>query len=361
VEEQQMASKELVSVIFVLVISSVSSATTATFDELSLAAESYWNGADGSGGFSSGSAFFNNNYNSTYMSWDGFAYSNITDTSSSGWAAQYNAITGGGQDGSANYAIVYVGWAGPPVMTLNTAGVVEGLYVTNDNYAYYSMLNGDMYAKKFGGASGDEEDWFVLTITGIDADGIVTGSVDFYLADYRFDDNNQDYIVNTWEYVDLSGLGKVKSLEFDLSSSDEGGFGMNTPAYFAVDTIVPEPVLMVEIDIKPGSYPNTINLESHGLTPVAILSTAEFDAGSVDPVTVDLSGAAVAVRGRDKLMAHEEDVDGDGLVDLVVQVVTGDIDPGLLQQDGDVVYAVLTANTYDGQDFTGVDEISIVP
>lgn len=356
-----MASKELVSVIFVLVISGVSSATTATFDELSLAAESYWNGSDGSGGFSSGSAYFTNNYNTTYMSWDGFAYSNITDTSSSGWSAQYNAITGVGQGDSDNYAIVYIGWAGPPVMTLNTACVVEGMYITNNNYAYYSMLNGDMYAKKFGGASGDEEDWFMLTITGIDADGVATSSVDFYLADYRFADNGQDYIVNTWEYVDLRGLGKVKSLEFDLSSSDMGGFGMNTPAYFAVDTIVPEAVLMVEIDIKPGSYPNAINLDSHGLTPVAILSTAEFDGGSVDPVTLDLAGAAVAVRGKGKLMAHEEDVDGDGLVDLLVQVVTGDIDPGLLQQDGDTIHAVLTGSTYDGQDFTGVDEIRIVP
>lgn len=356
-----MASKELVSLIFVLVISGVSSATTATFDELSLAAESYWNGSDGSGGFSSGSAFFNNNYNSTYMSWDGFAYSNITDTSSSGWSAQYNAITGGGQDGSDNYAIVYVGWAGPPAMTLNTAGVVEGLYVTNNNYTYYSMLNGDMYAKKFGGASGDEEDWFMLTITGVDTDGAVTGSVDFYLADYRFADNGQDYIVDTWGYIDLTGLGAVKSLEFDLSSSDVGGFGMNTPAYFAMDTVVPEPVRMVDIDIKPGSYPNVINLDAHGLTPVAILSKADFDAGSVDPVTLDLAGATVAVRGRDKLMAHEEDVNGDGLVDLVVQVVTGDIDPALLQQDGNTIYAVLTASTYDGQDITGVDEISIVP
>jgi len=356
-----MASEKLVGLIAVLVISGISSATVATFDELSLAAESYWNGSDGSGGFSSGSAYFNNNYNAVYMSWDGFAYSNITDTSSSGWTAQYNAITGGGQDGSANYAIGYVGWAGPPTMTLNTAGIVEALYVTNNNYAYYSMLNGDMYAKKFGGLSGDEADWFLLTITGKDADGLTVGSVDFYLADYRFAENSQDYIVNTWEYVDLTGLGMVKSLEFGLSSSDVGDFGMNTPAYFAMDTIVPEPVRMVEIDIKPGSYPNAINLEAHGLTPVAIFSAAGFDARGVAPVTVDLAGASVAVRGRDKFMAHEEDVDEDGLVDLVVQVVTADIDPALLQQEGDAVYAVLTASTYDGQDIAGVDEIAIVP
>ena len=245
-----MASKELVSLILVLVISGVSSAAIATFDDLSLGAESCWNGSDGSGGFSSGSAYFSNNYNSTYMSWDGFAYSNISDTTSSGWTAQYNVITGGGQGGSANYAIGFDPLASGfgtelPTMTLNTAGIVDGLYVTNNNYAYYSMLNGDAYAKKFGGVSGDEEDWFLLTITGKDAGGSEVGSVEFYLADYRFADNGQDYIVNTWEYVGLMGLGTVNSLEFSLSSSDMGSFGMNTPGYFALDMVVPEPGTLV--------------------------------------------------------------------------------------------------------------------
>ena len=244
-----MASRELVSLILVLMISGVSSAAIATFDDLSLGADPYWNGSDGSGGFSSGSAHFSNNYNATYMSWDGFAYSNISDTTSSGWSAQYNAISGGGQGGSANYAIGFDPLASGfgtelPTMTLNTAGIVDGLYVTNNNYAYYSMLNGDAYAKKFGGISGDDADWFLLTITGKDASGAVVDSAGFYLADYRFADNSQDYIVSMWEYVDLTGLGTVKSLEFSLSSSDVGSFGMNTPAYFALDTIVPEPGTM---------------------------------------------------------------------------------------------------------------------
>ena len=227
-------------------ISSVSGAVIATFDDLNLGPESYWNGSDGSVGFTSGTATFNNNYNTTYMSWDGFAYSNITDTDSSGWSAQYNAITGGGQGGSPNYGIGFDPLASGfgtelPTMTLNTAGVVDGLYITNNNYAYYSMLNGDLYSNKFGGDSGDDADWFLLTITGKSENGSEVGSVDFYLADYRFEDNSEDYIVNTWEYVDLAGLGVVKSLEFSLSSSDVGSNGMNTPGYFALDTVVPEP------------------------------------------------------------------------------------------------------------------------
>ena len=73
--------------------------------------------------------------------------------------------------------------------------------------------------------------------------GESTGSVDFYLADYRYADSSQDYIVNAWEYIDLSSLGSVDELSFSLSSSDNGSFGMNTPNYFAIDNIgvVPEP------------------------------------------------------------------------------------------------------------------------
>lgn len=116
--------------------------------------------------------------------------------------------------------------------------------------------------------------------------------------------------------------------------------------------------IQVAIDIKPGSYPNAINLGSQGLIPVAILSDEEFDATTVDPDTVELAGAGVAVRGKsNKFLAHEEDVNGDGLVDLVVQVATANLDPDSFQ-DG---YAILTAKTYDGQAIEGADEIIIVP
>lgn len=238
-----MCLRNLICLIAVLAMTGVSTAADiANFDDLSLGPESYWNGSDGSGGFASGSAYFGNYYDDTWGEyWDSFAYSNITDTTTNGMAGQYNAIAGGGQGNSANYVVGFVGFAEPPTIVLDTAGIVGGLYVTNNNYAYYSMLEGDAFAKKFGGETGNDPDWLLLTITGKDTSGNVTGSVDFYLADYRFEDNCQDYIVNTWEFVDTSGLCMVKSLEFTLSSSDVGGWGMNTPAYFAVDTIVEEP------------------------------------------------------------------------------------------------------------------------
>lgn len=116
--------------------------------------------------------------------------------------------------------------------------------------------------------------------------------------------------------------------------------------------------LEVDIDIKPGSYPNCINLGSKGVIPVAILSSGTFDATQVDPETVKLGGAGVAVRGKgNKSLAHHEDVNGDGLLDLVMQVETENLDPGLFQ-DG---FATLTGQTFGGQLIEGQDEICIVP
>jgi hypothetical protein len=228
ISKRMKKSLLLVSLIIVFAFICTANAGIAAFDDMNLPSQSYWNGSDGSGPFTSGQITFGNNYDSAWQSWDGFSYSNINDVNTSGLDGQFNAITGIGQGGTSNYAICCVGFSSLPVITLNGENTVYGLYVTN----------GDTYSKKFGGKSGDDKDWFKLTITGKGAEGNPTGTVDFYLADYRFDDNSKDYIVDSWEYIDLAKLGKVKTLEFNLSSSDSGMFGMNTPAYFAMDTVI---------------------------------------------------------------------------------------------------------------------------
>lgn len=251
-----MASGRMMSLILALAFISTAGAGIASFDDLSLASESYWNGSDGSGGFQSGPAWFSNNYTDWgggAYSWDGWAYSNMTDTTTVGYTNQYSAITGWGFN-SDNYGVSYVtpdfmGGTYEPIPTsltfTDTADgfTVSGAYFTNTTYAYLAMKDGYAPAKKFGGSSGNDPDWFLLTIIGKDALGAVTGTVEFYLADYRFEDSGDDYIVDDWEYVDLSSLGVVKNLEFNLSSSDVGDYGMNNPTYFAMDDLscVPEP------------------------------------------------------------------------------------------------------------------------
>ncbi len=228
-----------------LIISPSAYAGVATFDDLTLASESYWNGSDGSGGFTNGGAVFKNYYNPTYSSWGGWAYSNMTDTTTAGIGNQYSACTGGGEGGSSNYGVAYdsaFGSASPPNVSFGSESYVYGAYFTNTTYTALSMRDGDAFAKKFGGASGDDPDWFLLTIEGFDENGASSGTVGFYLADYRSVDNADDYILNTWEWVDLTSLGYVKKLTFSLTSSDNGAWGMNTPAYFAMDGLNAVPV-----------------------------------------------------------------------------------------------------------------------
>ena len=117
-------------------------------------------------------------------------------------------------------------------------------------------------------------------------------------------------------------------------------------------------VLQVEIDIRPGGYPNPINLGSGGLIPVAVFSSDSFDATEIDPATVELAGAPVATRGGG-YMAHGEDVDEDGLLDLVVQMETEELDASQLQ--GTNVVLALTGSTHGDVDFEGCDEVVVVP
>jgi hypothetical protein len=115
--------------------------------------------------------------------------------------------------------------------------------------------------------------------------------------------------------------------------------------------------LSVAIDIKPGSNPNCFNNDGAGILPVAILGSASFDVTQVDPETVELEGMEVAARGRSgKLMAHVEDVNGDGIDDLVAQIedVDGTFTSGSTM-------ATLTGKLFDGTLFEGTDDICIVP
>ncbi|WZP00681.1 DUF4465 domain-containing protein [Isosphaeraceae bacterium EP7] len=207
--------------------------------------------------FQSGGASFSHtftNYGGGFTGWDGTAVSNVNDPTTAGFTNQFAAVTGTGYNPASgglvdNYAVV------TPSVSIGVAPgqSIAGLYVTNTTYAALSMTNGDGFAKQFGGISGSDADWFKLTASGKDANGnALASTVDFYLADFRFVDNSKDYIVNDWRFMDLSALADASSISFRFSSSDVGAYGMNTPAYAAIDNLVfrsavavPEPATLV--------------------------------------------------------------------------------------------------------------------
>ncbi|MFQ3577324.1 MAG: DUF4465 domain-containing protein [Cytophagales bacterium] len=206
----------------------------ADFENIVLPERGYANGDDRTTSFQDGGLVFPVQFNTQWNFWSGgFALSNKTDKTTSGFTNLYSASTGIGVFNSNQYA---VGQNNAVIRTTNKQAL-SGLYVTNTTYALKSMENGDNFAKKFGGETGTDPDWFLLTVLGYENGAVKTDTVKFYLADFRFDEPTMDYIVKTWRWLDLSKLGDVDSVQFKLSSSDVGSAGMNTPAFFAIDNV----------------------------------------------------------------------------------------------------------------------------
>jgi hypothetical protein len=214
----------------------------AGFENLTLSPESYWDGSDSSGNslaskytskFLIGNITLSNIWNSNYSYWsDGWIYSNTSDDTTSGSSNISSCIAGKGANNSSNYSI----GKNKSFFNIDTSGnslPIDGIYVTNTTYAHNSMRDGDVFAKKFTNA---DQDYYKLLITSFN-NGNDVDTVEFFLADFTHLDSLQDYIVNDWQYVDLSSLGLVDSIKFSLISSDIGQFGMNTPAFFAIDNI----------------------------------------------------------------------------------------------------------------------------
>ena len=242
----------------------------ATFDDLPVNPDSFWNGSDGAGSFTTGPATFSNTYNPDWFSWSGWAYSNMQDNTTPGYANQYSAFSRVRLDSTEgkNYGVAYASPSSEIHLDPQSNQEVKGFFVTNSTWAALSMKYGDDFSKKFGGADGTDQDWLKLTITGTDTDG-ETSTLDYYLADYTFEDPAKDHIIETWQWVNLTSLGKVSQLQFTMSSTDNGDWGMNTPAYFCMDnlTVVPDAAPVVarpfkDIYEKPG---NRLALDLEGV------------------------------------------------------------------------------------------------
>lgn len=209
----------------------------ATADDNAIAENSYIAPTTDGTPLISGTFAFNGltQFYGTSSYWNGYAFSASTSSAFNAIDPdQYNSVTGSGYE-STNFIVAYPAGFDRDYevdVTNNPDGdIVPGVYLTNSAYTYSSMMNGDSFAKKF-----VKGDWFKLTIIGVAADESEK-SVDFYLADMRDENEAEHYIVNQWEWLDLSSLGAVVKLKFTFDSTDKAYGYLNTPTYACIDNL----------------------------------------------------------------------------------------------------------------------------
>jgi hypothetical protein len=260
----------------------------ATFESLTLSGtDTFYVNYSASGtdvGFNDGLAHFPCVYDASWGGfWSyGFAYSNMTDSVTSGFANQYSAKTAIGYGGSAQYAVAY-GQTNNVVLLGGAVGQpVPGMYVTNTTYAYNSMRDGDMFSRKF-----HNGDWFKLTAQGYSGGVLQPATVSIYLANFLHPDTTMNYILKDWQWFNLAPLGPVDSLQFSLSSTDNGMWGMNTPAYFCVDNFTTH-------DLTLGVNNMTVKAARVYPNPVANMLYVDIMDNSVEQVKViDMAGRVI--------------------------------------------------------------------
>ena len=218
------------------------SRSVATFEDVALGEQGFWNGSDLSGEEDSGNYYgsftssvfsFDNIYTAAWGSYMGFACSSLTDTITSEYMNQYSPKAGEGANGSAQFALAYENAA-----TFNctykegyTNNTLKSVMVTNGTYVYNEIRDGGAYSKKF-----ESGDWFKVTFTGYKGE-TETGSVDYYLADFR---DGKTYINKEWVEVDLTPLSDATTVMITFDSTDKGQFGVNTPKYVFIDNLTIE-------------------------------------------------------------------------------------------------------------------------
>ena len=148
----------------------------------------------------------------------------------------YGETLTGGHNGSANFCMhfgykdgsPYNGTENLPYIYFKdeTPRIIDHMYINNSAYAINCYMSGNGLTAKIG-----PDDWVKIVAIGYDSDGNETGRTDIYLC------NGPDNIVMEWTKWDLSVLGKVAKVDFNITGSSDNGYGFSQPAYFAYDDV----------------------------------------------------------------------------------------------------------------------------
>jgi hypothetical protein len=280
-----MKKQLLLNLIAFCALSSKAQLMVSDFETFTLSPNSYYEDTT-STPFSTPNASFQHRYSKFGTNWfwtGGFAYTNVNDSANGTFTNLYGVKAYKGYNASSKYV---VGQDQSVIQLASTQNTVDGFYVTNTTYAYKMILLGDTangFSRKFGDttgtgsgttiAQGAYPDYFKLTVKGYNNGQMTSDSVVFYLADYRFQNNALDYIVDTWQWVNTSSLGEVDSLKFWMYSSDVGQFGINTPLFFAIDNFTTNGAIVGVDKTENADALKVYPLPFHDLITIALGNT----------------------------------------------------------------------------------------
>lgn len=156
------------------------------------------------------------------------------------------------------------------------------MYVNNTDYALNCYIDGNGLTAKIG-----DDDWVKLVATGYNAAGEKTGTASIYLC------NGPKNIMMDWTKWDLSGLGKVLKVTFNVTGSSDNGYGFSQPAYFAYDDVA------VRFEKAAAVVPATgVTLDKTTLNlmtgETAVLTAAAQPENTTDTLTWTTGNEAVA-------------------------------------------------------------------
>ena len=128
------------------------------------------------------------------------------------------------------------------------------------------------------------------------------------------------------------------------------GYGVTVEESGATSQFIP-----VSIDIKLGSYPNSINLGSNGVVPVAIFGSVTFDVHQINFSSITVANSPIKLKNNGQLMVSYEDINSDSFTDVVVHIITKN-----LQLKPTDTQANLEGKSINGTIIRGSDSIRIV-
>ena len=141
---------------------------------------------------------------------------------------------GHGHNGSNNFCVHYgyhddSGYSADNLPYICFADSVErtiqGMYIDNTTYFVNCITNGNGLTSSLSSTQ-----YVRVVATGYKLDGTQTQAVGKYLA-------TGSSFINNWEYWDLSNLGNVYKVTFNIISNCNNEYGMSQPAYFCYDDV----------------------------------------------------------------------------------------------------------------------------